>query len=112
MNPAGFTRASHMFNDIWIARKNAMSLAKTLMVATMVITIGTQYVSSPPKITTARSSSSTNTTPLPDQMGAERPPRFPAQKIEAKRGIEPVSSPALRADAAPVGELLIRVAVL
>ena len=102
-----------MFNDIWIARKNAMSLAKTLMVATMVITIGTQYVSSsPPEITTARSSSSTNTTPLPDQMGAERPPRFPAQKIEAKRGIEPVSSPALRADAAPVGELLIRVAVL
>jgi len=32
-----------MFNDIWIARKNAMSLAKTLMVATMVIAIGTQY---------------------------------------------------------------------
>jgi hypothetical protein len=43
MNPAGFTGASHMFNDIWIARKNAMSLAKTLMVATMVIAIGTQY---------------------------------------------------------------------
>ncbi len=32
-----------MFNDIWIARKNAMSLAKTLMVVTMVIAIGTQY---------------------------------------------------------------------
>ena len=32
-----------MFNDIWIARKNAMSLAKTLMVAIMVIAIGTQY---------------------------------------------------------------------
>ena len=32
-----------MFNDIWIARKSAMSLAKTLMVATMVITVGTQY---------------------------------------------------------------------
>jgi hypothetical protein len=43
MNPAGFTGASDMFNDIWIARKNAMSLAKTLMVATMVIAIGTQY---------------------------------------------------------------------
>ena len=33
MNPAGFTGASDMFNDIWIARKNAMSLAKTLMVS-------------------------------------------------------------------------------
>ncbi|MGY2734616.1 hypothetical protein [Sphingomonas sp. UYP23] len=32
-----------MFNDIWIARKNAMSLAKTLMVATMVIAVGTGY---------------------------------------------------------------------
>ena len=43
MNLAGFTGASDMFNDIWIARKNAMGLAKTLMVATMVIAIGTQY---------------------------------------------------------------------
>ena len=32
-----------MFNDIWIARKNALSLARTLMVATMVISVGTQY---------------------------------------------------------------------
>ncbi len=32
-----------MFNDIWIARKYAMSLARTLMVATMVIAVGTQY---------------------------------------------------------------------
>ncbi len=32
-----------MFNDIWIARKNALNLARTLMVATMVIAVGTQY---------------------------------------------------------------------
>jgi hypothetical protein len=32
-----------MFNDIWIAGKNAMSLARTLMVATMVIAVGTGY---------------------------------------------------------------------
>ena len=32
-----------MFNDIWIARKSALSLARTLMVATMVIAVGTQY---------------------------------------------------------------------
>jgi hypothetical protein len=43
MSPAGFTGASDMFNDIWIARKNAMGLARTLMVATMVIAVGTQY---------------------------------------------------------------------
>lgn len=43
MNPVGFTGASDMFNDIWIARKNALSLARTLMVATMVIAVGTQY---------------------------------------------------------------------
>jgi hypothetical protein len=43
MNPVGFTGASNMFNDIWIARKSAMSLARTLMVATMVITVGTGY---------------------------------------------------------------------
>jgi hypothetical protein len=43
MNPAGFTGASDMFNDIWIARKSALSLARTLMVATMVIAVGTQY---------------------------------------------------------------------
>ena len=41
MNPAGFTGASDIFNDIWIARKNAMRLARTLMVATMVIAVGT-----------------------------------------------------------------------
>lgn len=32
-----------MFNDIWTAGKNALSLAKTLMVATMVIAVGSQY---------------------------------------------------------------------
>ncbi|MDQ1159545.1 hypothetical protein QE385_003942 [Sphingomonas sp. SORGH_AS 950] len=32
-----------MFNDIWIARKNALNLAQTLMVATMVIAVGPQY---------------------------------------------------------------------
>ena len=32
-----------MFNDIWIARKNALNLARNLMVATMVIAVGTQY---------------------------------------------------------------------
>ena len=31
MNPAGFTGASDMFNDIWIARKSALSLARSLM---------------------------------------------------------------------------------
>jgi hypothetical protein len=43
MNPAGFTGASDMFNDIWIARKSALSLARNLMVVTMVIAVGTQY---------------------------------------------------------------------
>ena len=43
MNPVGFTGASDMFNDIWIARKSALSLARTLMVATMVIAVGSQY---------------------------------------------------------------------
>ena len=32
-----------MFNDIWIARKSALSLARNLMVATMVIAVGAQY---------------------------------------------------------------------
>ena len=32
-----------MFNDIWIARKSALSLARNLMVVTMVIAVGTQY---------------------------------------------------------------------
>ena len=32
-----------MFTDIWIARKNALNLARTLMVAPMVIAVGTQY---------------------------------------------------------------------
>ena len=32
-----------MFNDIWIARKSALRLARDLMVATMVIAVGTQY---------------------------------------------------------------------
>ena len=43
MNPVGFKGASDMFNDIWIARKSALSLARNLMVATMVIAVGTQY---------------------------------------------------------------------
>lgn len=43
MNPAGFTGASHMFNDIRIARNSALSLARNLMVVTMVIAVGTQY---------------------------------------------------------------------
>jgi hypothetical protein len=43
MNPAGFTGASDMFNDIWIARKSALSLARNLMAVTMVIAVGTQY---------------------------------------------------------------------
>lgn len=43
MNPAGFTGASDMFNDIWIARKSALSLARNLMVVTMVIAVGTQF---------------------------------------------------------------------
>ena len=32
-----------MFTDIWTARKSALSLSKTLMTATMVIAIGTQF---------------------------------------------------------------------
>jgi len=32
-----------MFNDIWISRKNAIGLAITLMVATMVIAVGAGY---------------------------------------------------------------------
>jgi len=32
-----------MFTDIWTARKSALSLSKTLMAATMVIAIGTQF---------------------------------------------------------------------
>ena len=32
-----------MFNDICIARKNAMGLARNVMVATMVIAVGTGY---------------------------------------------------------------------
>ena len=32
-----------MFNDIWIARKSALSLARNLMAVTMVIAVGTQY---------------------------------------------------------------------
>ncbi len=37
MNPVGFTGASDLFNDIWIARKSA----RDLMIATMVIAVGT-----------------------------------------------------------------------
>lgn len=32
-----------MFSDIWIARKSALKLSQTLMVATMVIAVGTQF---------------------------------------------------------------------
>ena len=43
MNPVGFAGASDMFNDIWIARKSALKTARDLMVATMVLAVGTQY---------------------------------------------------------------------
>jgi hypothetical protein len=43
MIPAGFTGASNMFTDIRIARKSALSLARNLMVVTMVIAVGTGY---------------------------------------------------------------------
>ena len=43
MNPTGFQGASKMFNDIRIARKSALSLARNLMAITMVIAVGTQY---------------------------------------------------------------------
>lgn len=42
-----------MFNDIGIARKNALSLARTLMGATMVISVA-NTASSPQTITIAR----------------------------------------------------------
>ena len=32
-----------MFTDIWTARRSALSLSKTLMVATLVIAIGQQF---------------------------------------------------------------------
>ena len=32
-----------MFTDIWIARRNALGLSRTLMAATLVITAGTQF---------------------------------------------------------------------
>ncbi len=32
-----------MFTDIWTARRSALSLSENLMVATMVIAIGTQF---------------------------------------------------------------------
>lgn len=32
-----------MFTDLMTARRNALALAKTLMVATMVIAVGTHY---------------------------------------------------------------------
>jgi hypothetical protein len=41
--PRRLQGASDMFNDIWIARKNALNLARALMVVTMVIAIGTQF---------------------------------------------------------------------
>ena len=41
--PRRLHRASDMFNDIWISRKNAIGLAITLMVATMVIAVGAGY---------------------------------------------------------------------
>ncbi len=42
MNPVGFAGVSDMFNDIRIAHKNALSLTRTLMVATMVIAVDTR----------------------------------------------------------------------
>ena len=32
-----------MFTDIWIARRNALSLSETLMVVTLVIAVGQQF---------------------------------------------------------------------
>lgn len=32
-----------MFTDIWIARRNALSLSETLMVVTLVIAVGRQF---------------------------------------------------------------------
>jgi hypothetical protein len=32
-----------MFSDIWIARKSALKLSRTLMVVKMVIAVGTQF---------------------------------------------------------------------
>ena len=43
MNPAGFTGALRHVQRHLDRPQNAMSLAKTLMVASMVIAIGTQY---------------------------------------------------------------------
>jgi hypothetical protein len=76
-----------MFNDIWIARKSALSLARSLMVATMVIAIGTNTPSSPPKITTARTSSSTNTTLCLTSRGLKGP--LLPSRPRARAGIEP-----------------------
>lgn len=41
--PAGLTGAPDMFTDIWTARDAALDLARTLMVATIVIAVGSQY---------------------------------------------------------------------
>ncbi|KKC24250.1 hypothetical protein WP12_20305 [Sphingomonas sp. SRS2] len=35
--------AQPMFTDIWIARRSALSLSKTLMVVTLVIAVGQQF---------------------------------------------------------------------
>jgi hypothetical protein len=43
MNPPALPRSLEMFTDIWTARKSAFTLSKTLMAATMVIAIGTQF---------------------------------------------------------------------
>jgi hypothetical protein len=42
MNPPT-PRSLDMFTDIWTARNSALSLSRTLMAATMVIAIGTQF---------------------------------------------------------------------
>lgn len=68
-----------MFNDIWIARKSALSLARSLMVATMVIAIGSQYAVITAEDTTTRSSSSTNTTPSADASAGRKAP-FPSKR--------------------------------
>lgn len=44
MDPLGFTGARDMYSDIRIARRSALSLARTLMVVTMVIAVGAGYV--------------------------------------------------------------------
>ena len=82
-----------MFNDIWIARKSALSLARSLMAVTMVIAVGTQYA-----VITAEDHDSSLTIvneydpfALRPQ-GACGPPSLPSLS-RAAPGIEPAPAP-------------------